>query len=425
MSELTGKRSFDFTIFFAALSLWVIGILLVYSATQVYQSGPMANLARNQVIWVVMGIGIVLALVPLHTRIYYSLAYVVYGVSLLLLIYVIFTGVVSKGAGRWIAIGPMRLQPSEFAKIGLLFALSRYLAKNTMSLYRISSFVMPVILIAVPFVLVLQQPDLGTALVFCVMAVPMFYWAGLSLIEVLFLVSPGISIVLSAIPLILSFGRAESLGILVAIPWGTFFVLLVIALYLFRAPLFIMVSVVATNLVGATMTTVLWNSFLQDYQKKRIISFIDPQQDPFGSGYQVIQSKVAIGSGHIFGKGYLQGTQTRLSYLPEQHTDFVFSVLGEQFGLMGCTVVLLLFLVLLIRGYMITRVVKSRFVNLLVVGAVSILAFHIFVNIAMTLGMMPVTGLPLPFLSYGGSFTLTVAVLTALLLHARAGDHAL
>jgi rod shape determining protein RodA len=169
--------------------------------------------------------------------------------------------------------------------------------------------------------------------------------------------------------------------------------------------------------------TIVWGSVLKDYQKMRIISFINPQADPFGAGYQVIQSKVAVGSGHIFGKGYLQGTQSRLSFLPEQHTDFIFSVMGEQFGIVGCSLVLTLFLFLIIRGLMVTHNCRNRFINLLAVGACTILCFHVFVNIAMTLGMMPVTGLPLPFLSYGGSFTITVAVLLGLLLNARLSDY--
>lgn len=154
----------------------------------------------------------------------------------------------------------------------------------------------------------------------------------------------------------------------------------------------------------------------------RIVSFINPQADPFGAGYQVIQSKVAIGSGHIFGKGFLQGTQTKLSFLPEQHTDFIFSVLGEQFGFVGCTLVVLLFLFLVVRGFMLTQSLKNRFFNLMVVGAMSIIGFHIFINSAMTMGMMPVTGIPLPFLSYGGSFTLTVAILLGLVLNAKVSN---
>ncbi|MBN1307503.1 MAG: rod shape-determining protein RodA, partial [Chitinispirillaceae bacterium] len=177
--------------------------------------------------------------------------------------------------------------------------------------------------------------------------------------------------------------------------------------------------VIIANLFTATMTTVVWSSLLKDYQKMRIISFINPQADPFGAGYQVIQSKVAVGSGHLFGKGFLKGTQTKLSYLPEQHTDFIFSVLGEQFGLIGCTALLLLFLLLIIRVLSFTRHIRNRFFNLIIVGSASIIAFHVFINTAMTIGMMPVTGIPLPFLSYGGSFTLTVAILIGLVLNAK------
>jgi len=180
-----------------------------------------------------------------------------------------------------------------------------------------------------------------------------------------------------------------------------------------------LVGLVALNLFTAGITTVVWNGFLQDYQKKRILSFINPQADPAGAGYQVIQSRVAIGSGHFVGKGYLKGTQTRLSFLPEQHTDFIFSVLGEQFGLLGCIAILMLFLFIIVRGYMTLQYVKNRFSNLVIVGSVSLLSFHIFINVAMTLGMMPVVGVPLPFLSYGGSFTLTIAILIGFILNAR------
>jgi rod shape determining protein RodA len=235
----------------------------------------------------------------------------------------------------------------------------------------------------------------------------------------MFIASPILSLLLSAIPLLLAFTTQATLGIGGAIPWGIFFLILCIILYVSRPPMFIIISVIAINLTTAGITTVVWNSSLQDYQKKRIISFINPQADPSGAGYQVIQSKVAIGSGHLTGKGYLKGTQTRLSFLPEQHTDFIFSVLGEQFGLFGCVAILILYTLLIIRGYMTTQYVRNRFSNLVIVGAVSLLAFHIFVNIAMTIGMMPVVGVPLPFLSYGGSFTLTISILIGFVLNAR------
>jgi len=419
MRDIDSRSRFDFSLLFTALLLWAIGLALVYSATFFHETGPFAGMAKSQAVWIAMGILIIIIVVSIPARLYYMLSYVMYAGSLALLLAVLVAGHGAKGAERWFALGPVKIQPSEFAKIGLMFALARYLSKHQISLHRLSSFIVPAMLILVPFALVIQQPDLGTAMVFCAMSLPMFFWAGMPLIEIFFLVSPVLSIVLSAIPLILAFGKEASMGALGAVPWGIFFLLLCALLYVFRQPLLIMIGIIIANITTATMTTVIWNSFLKDYQKMRVISFIDPQMDPFGAGYQVIQSKVAIGSGHIFGKGYLQGSQTRLSYLPEQHTDFIFSVLGEQFGLFGCAIVLLLFLFLVTRGFLSMQHIRNRFINLVITGAVSILAFHIFLNTAMTLGMMPVTGVPLPFLSYGGSFTLTVSIFIGLLLNAQ------
>jgi rod shape determining protein RodA len=422
MRDSDRRRQFDFPMLFASLALWAIGLCLVYSATYIHTSGPLAGLAKSQVVWIAMGILIIIIMVSLPTRLFYTLSYVFYGISLAMLIGVLVAGHGAKGAERWLMIGSIKIQPSEFAKLGLLFAFARYLSKHPVSLVRLTSFAVPGLLMAVPFALVMKQPDLGTAMVFCAMALPMFFWAGMSMLEIFYVISPGLSIVLSAVPLILAFGKEGSLGVIGAAPWGIFFIGLCAVLYLFRPSFIIITAVIITNIMSATMTTVMWNSFLKDYQKMRIISFINPQMDPFGAGYQVIQSKVAIGSGHIFGKGYLQGSQTRLSYLPEQHTDFIFSVLGEQFGLFGCVVVLLLFLFLLSRAIISMQHIRNRFTNLVIAGVVSILAFHVFVNVAMTLGMMPVTGVPLPFLSYGGSFTLTVAVFVGLLLNAQISD---
>jgi rod shape determining protein RodA len=419
MSEIRKKSQLDVALVFTALALWIIGVFLVFSATHIYESGPLINSARNQIIWILLGTFIILAVTSIPTKFYFSFAYVFYGASLLLLLYGAITGVISKGAERWVLIAGLRVQPSEFAKIGLLLALARYFSTQSITLERLRSFILPGILLLVPFGLIIQQPDLGTALILGLMSVPMLYWAGLPVLELFFLMSPILSLALSAIPLILAFTVKSSGGILEAIPWGIFFVVLCGVLYFARPRFIILVGVVVINLFTAGITTVAWNGFLKDYQKNRILSFINPQLDPSGAGYQVIQSKVAIGSGAIMGKGYLKGTQTRLSFLPEQHTDFIFSVLGEQFGLMGCIAILLLFLLLIIRGYTTTQVVRNRFTNLVVVGSVSLLAFHIFINVSMTLGMMPVVGVPLPFLSYGGSFTTTIAILLGFLLNAR------
>jgi rod shape determining protein RodA len=419
MLEIQKKNDFDFLLLFLCIIAWTLGLFLVFSATHIHESGPLVNSTRNQIIWVAMGLITILIVTSIPTRVYFSLSYAAYGLSLMLLLYGFFTGVISKGAERWIIIGGIRLQPAEFAKIGLVLALARYFSTKSLSLDRITSFIIPCILIIVPFGFILKQPDLGSALILCAIALPVFFWAGLSILEIFFLTSPLLSLVLSAVPLIMAFTSHATLGIGGAIPWGIFFLALCVMMYITRPPKFIVVGLIALNLFTAGITTVVWNGFLQDYQKKRILSFINPQADPAGAGYQVIQSKVAIGSGHLAGKGYLKGTQTRLSFLPEQHTDFIFSVLGEQFGLLGCAAIILLFFLIIVRGYMTTQYVKNRFSNLAIVGSVSLLAFHIFINVSMTLGMMPVVGVPLPFLSYGGSFTLTIAILIGFILNAR------
>ncbi|MBN1130151.1 MAG: rod shape-determining protein RodA [Chitinispirillaceae bacterium] len=412
---------FDFPLLWAAIALWIVGILLIYSATYTAESGPLAGLYKQQVVWVALALATIGAIISIPGRFFFGFGYVFYGLALCLLLLAEIMGASAKGAERWIIIAGFKLQPSEFAKIGVLLALARYLSEHTVSLERPASLLVPAALVGVPFVLVLKQPDLGTAMVFCAMSIPLLYWSGLKLIEVFYLVSPGVSLLLSAIPLIMSFSSGNNWGFTGAVPWGFFFLVLVAVLYLTRPHLFLMIAVVAANLFTATIITVVWR-LLKDYQKMRIISFIDPQQDPFGAGYQVIQSKVAIGSGALFGKGFLQGTQTKLSFLPEQHTDFIFSVLGEQFGLIGGIVVLGLLFFLVVRGIIITHTVRNRFFNLIIVGGVSIIAVHIFINIAMTLGMMPVVGIPLPFLSYGGSFTLTLAILVGLILNAKKSD---
>ncbi|MGE5671324.1 MAG: rod shape-determining protein RodA [Fibrobacterota bacterium] len=422
MKDLNKKSSFDIPLFFAAVTLWMIGLALVYSATVIHDSGPLVGLYKQQILWIIMAALVIMAITSIPGRYFHAFAYIFYGISLLMLLAALFMGVSAKGAERWIMVAGFKLQPSEFAKIGLLLVLARYLSEKTVSLSNIQSFIMPGILILVPFALVMKQPDLGTAMVFCAMALPMFFWGGLTLLEVFLLVSPVISLTLSAIPLILSYESHHSWGMLGSVPWGLSFLGLCALLYFSRPSLFITIGVVIANLFTATIVTVVWNSVLKDYQKMRVISFVNPQADPFGAGYQVIQSKVAIGSGHIYGKGFLEGTQTKLSFLPEQHTDFIFSVLGEQFGFVGCSFVVLLFLFLIVRGFLITQSVRNRFFNLVVIGAISIIGFHIFVNSAMTMGMMPVTGIPLPFLSYGGSFTLTVAILLGLVLNTKVSN---
>ncbi|MCL1946717.1 MAG: rod shape-determining protein RodA [Chitinivibrionia bacterium] len=449
------QRTFDMPFFLMVLLLWLIGNALVCSAVAPPTDAPSglsdlfayignsfetSPLFRSQVIWTIMGIIIVLIMVSVPVEWYYKIAPFFYVATILLLIAVLTSGVSSKGAGRWIAIGGIKLQPSEFAKIGLLLMLARHFARYEISLKKPITLLAPGIIILIPFALVIRQPDLSTTLALIAMSLPIFYWVGLKLVEILYLISPGISALLAVLPLIVAFVRkgtvetvmtsgvdavttqGSQLGIIGTIPWAIFFATLCVLFYFFRTSKIILVLVISLNLLSASASTLVWENWLNDYQKVRVISFINPQLDPKGSGWQVIQSQIAIGSGKFSGKGYLKGTQVNLAYLPEQHTDFIFSVLGEQFGFYGCVGVILLFFMLIARALHAVTNINERFINVLVVGATSLLVYHIFVNIAMGIGLMPVTGLPLPFLSYGGSFTLTVSMLVGLILSARAQD---
>jgi rod shape determining protein RodA len=251
--------------------------------------------------------------------------------------------------------------------------------------------------------LVLKQPDLGTSMIFLVILLSLLFWTGLSLYLIVLLITPLLS-------LILAFHW---------ISWGLFFLGLLIALFYLRPGRWLGAFVVVLNLLFGIVTPILWNK-MHDYQKERILAFLDPSRDPLGSGYQLIQSKVAIGSGGLLGKGYLNSSQARLEFLPMQHTDFIYSVLGEEFGLLGCSLVLLLLGYMLYRGIHLALKSRNNFSSLLAWGIITVLGFQSFVNIGMTLGILPVTGVPLPFVSYGGSALLVNWAMWGLLININA-----
>ena len=277
--------------------------------------------------------------------------------NLILLIAVMLIGHSALGAQRWIQIGPVTLQPSEFAKLIMIVSLASMLEDKVGKLNTLHDLLPIALYVGIPFILVLKQPDLGTSLVFIAIFIGMIFACGVNL---------------------------KLLGGLFA--------------------------------AGVACAPILWH-FLKDYQKMRIMVFLDPNVDPLGSGYHIIQSKIAIGSGMLFGKGLFGGTQSQLNFLPENHTDFIFAVVGEELGFLGAAVLLLLYLVVLWRGIMIARDASDTFGMLLAVGITSMLAFHVLVNIGMTTGIMPVTGIPLPLMSYGVSSLTTNIMSIAILLN--------
>ena len=396
------RRDLDIGLFTAICLGIGVGITTIYSASYNWDLGLAGNIYEKQIIWALLGFIVMVITMVIPLKLFYAFAYVLYGLTVALLILVL-----ELGDRRWFNIGPIHIQPSEFAKITTVLVLARFLAYPNRDLTRARSFIPPLLLVLVPILLVFKQPDLGTALVFSILILPMYFWAGARPMHLFFLVTPALTLICAFHP-----------WMLVAM------VLLLIGILFFERPRLVTAGILLlANLAVAVIAPFVWENKLHDYQKRRILTFLDPDMDKLGAGYQVIQSKIAIGSGGLTGKGLLEGTQTKLAFLPEQHTDFIFAVICEEFGFLGAFFVLALFIFILWRALSIAVQTKNRFSSLTAIGLATILLFHIFVNIGMTIGIMPVTGLPLPFLSYGGSTLITNMVLIGLLLNIYANRY--
>jgi rod shape determining protein RodA len=389
---------YDYITLGLVLILLLIGIVAIYSATQ-GSSGEISDLFFKQLLWVAFGIAVLIAtsLISMHSL--QRLAYILYAASILSLILVMFIGKAGQGAERWLSIGFVRIQPSEFTKITTILAVSKLLSDKYADVNRLKYFILSTGIILLPALLIVKQPDLGTALAFLALIIPVLFWAGLNWFYIFVILTPLLTI-------------SASFNFWTFLP-----VMLLISLILFfsrRKPA-VMAAVFLLNITVGIITPYLWNQ-LRPYQQQRIITFINPEKDPKGSGYQIIQSQVAIGSGGIMGKGYLNGSQTHLRFLPAQHTDFIFSVIGEEFGFLGSTTVLVLFLLLILRLIHLAALVHDQFESMIIVGVLTFIFFHVIINMGMTIGLAPVTGLPLPFISYGGSFLLTNMVMSGLVI---------
>lgn len=394
-------RDLDKIIIICVFILVAAGLMALYSVTTAINTPAIlkGNFAK-QVIWFTIGIMIASAVVMTPMKFFYKYAYWFYAAGLVLLVAVFFTSPV-KGSHRWFVMGPLRLQPSEIAKVATILALARFIAKDSTDLRRYKDIAIVFGIVLLPALLIIRQPDLGTAIVFSSLAIPMLFWAGLSPFVIFVLIAPFGTLV-SAFNLV-------SFAIAILVITGV--------LLWVRCRLWVFLAVLLINITVGALTPKIWEG-MHDYQRDRIRTFVGLQEDPKGAGYQVNQAKVAIGSGGFWGKGWLHGTQTKLRFLPEQHTDFIFTVVGEEFGFVGVMLILLAFLTVLLRALNIAGAVKSKFSTLVVIGCVTAISVHVIINIGMCVGIMPVTGLPLPFLSYGGSAFWTNTVLVALILNA-------
>jgi rod shape determining protein RodA len=401
-------RETDYLLLAATLTTVLLGITMIYSAAY-YSDSPAVQMAwSKQARYAFFAIALTLAMVYIPNKIIYGLAYPLHLIGLLSLLAVLAWGT-GDDAARWLRLGPLRMQPSEFAKITTIIALARYLSDcSNEQINHARGFLGALLITLVPITLIVRQPDLGTAISVAAPLFPMLYWAGMRRLFIFFIISPPLSVAFSFEPLWQ--GAAPYL-------FATFITGSSAAIHLLMGRLWFTISMTLVNLSAGLITVYLWDHLLRPYQKDRIMTFLDPESDRLGSGWNIIQSKIAIGSGGLTGKGFLEGTQTKFEFLPAAHTDFIFSVVGEELGFVGALAVLMLFFFIIARALYIGTTAQNRFYSLIAIGLAAMLTFHVFVNVGMTIGVMPVTGLPLPFLSSGGSSLMANLLAIGLLLH--------
>lgn len=382
-----GWQGVDWLLVALPVALTVFGAVVIYSTQR---NTDTVAYGFNHALLGAIGLGLALWIARSRYERLLNWQWIIYGVINLLLVAVIFIGTVGLGAQRWISVFGFNVQPSEFAKLGMIITLAAMLSRRDAStLWGVANALVVTIL---PWVLVFIQPDLGTSLVFGVITLAMLYWANCNPGWLVLFVSPLVAAILFhlALPgwLVWSMGMG-------AIAW-------------FTLPWRWFSTVVATaiNLVAGKLGDIFWG-LLQDYQKDRLILFLDPDKDPLGGGYHLIQSRITIGAGKLWGQGWRQGSQTQLNFVPEQHTDFIFSAIGEEWGFVGAMVVIGIYWLICYRLVIIAQNAKDDFGSLLAIGVLAMLVFQIAINIGMTIGLAPVTGIPLPWMSYGRSALLT------------------
>ncbi|WP_298904716.1 rod shape-determining protein RodA [uncultured Nostoc sp.] len=360
--------------------------------------------------WLVAGIGVLIALFLSRTR--YELLmqwhWVTYALTNFSLTAVMIAGTSAKGAQRWISIAGFNVQPSEFAKVGMIITLAALLHRRTAS--SLESVFRVLAITAIPWGLVFLQPDLATSMVFGAIVLGMLYWANANPGWLVLMISP----VVAAILLSISWPLAEPIVLFKELSFGPLGLVWSVAMAIvgwqtlpWRRFGFGAISAWSLNILGGELGVFAWNHILKLYQKERLTVFMDPDHDPLGAGYHLIQSRIAIGAGEIWGWGLFKGPMTQLNFVPEQHTDFIFSAVGEEFGFVGCLVVLFVFCLICFRLLHIAQTAKDNFGSLLAIGVLSMIVFQVIVNVGMTVGLAPVAGIPLPWMSYGRSAMLT------------------
>ena len=409
----------DYLLLLPVLTLIVLGILFIYSSGITSEGVQVSNEYTRQIIWASAGLAAAIILSIVNYRRFYNISIYIYFLSLLPLLYTLFFGHVIYNASRWLRIGSIGIQMSEFVKISVIILLARFLADTDHNKKSFSRFVISCLIVFFPTIIVLLQPDLGTALVYIAILLTMIFLAGVSMRYVAFMISciafTGIFLVL---PLWQTFILKRTIPFLalltnpkiIVIAMIFFLVIAVIAMigfFRFKKKYFFWLIYSSAIIVFSLGASYAARIVLKNYQIMRLIVFLDPNVDPRGAGWNIIQSVTAIGAGGITGRGYLQGTQSHYRFLPEQSTDFIFSIFSEETGFLGGIIVFALFMLIINRLLFSFKKTTDPFAKYVCAGLAGMIGFHFIVNVGMTMGIMPVTGLPLLFMSYGGSSILS------------------
>jgi rod shape determining protein RodA len=405
---MTARRfPIDWQLVLIALLLSAYGIAIVYSAGQTDVLTGVSRLWRSQLMWFALSLVAAYGMTRCSVRLLDWLTWPMYFVTIVMLVLLLFIG---KGAGTaaiskaWLAIGGVRIgQPSELAKITVVLALAKVLSAYKEPPRSLLELWKPGLIVLVPAALIIKEPDLGTGIVFVGFTFAMLFWAGIEWRLLVLAASPVVS-------LILAFNTHL---------WGAWFMLLIALVLWYKPYMFEGILILCLNVVFGVLSPIIWEK-MAPYQRRRLVVFINPQVDPRMAGYHVIQSQIAIGSGGWFGKGFTLGTQKRLAFLPEQHTDFIFAVVGEELGFIGVTLALALFLLLFLRVTRIAERANDSYSSLVAFGLLGGWFVHVLINVGMTLNLMPITGIPLPFFSYGGSFLLSSWIAIGILVRIAA-----
>ncbi len=376
------------------IAILISGLLAIFSAT--YTSGT--DYFSRQLSFAIIGLVLMIVVSFIPPRFSARFSYLIYALAIVLLILVLVMGKKISGSKSWFSFGGFGIQPSEFAKIATILALSNFLSTSEDGYKNVNKpmvFIKACAFVIVPVIIIMRQPDMGTSLVFLSMILPILFWVGLSP-HILFIIISPVIVVLGAF-----FGMTYFIAAVILVS---------VVLLLFKKNILITVAVIIINVAIGYSVDSLYHK-LQPYQQNRIKAVFDPSSDPLGSGYNVIQSKVAIGSGGLIGKGFLHGTQTQLKFIPEQWTDFIYCMIGEEFGFVGSVFILILYMIIIFQLVNNSYLSKNRFLSVTCIGFASVIFFHLVINVGMTIGIMPVIGIPLPMMSYGISSLLSFMVM--------------